>query len=252
MKNLRSLVFTILLLWVAAGFFPGCNNGSDQSGNVSEKNGSVASELVASNAEPNALPFTLEFAEKSYSGKPPLPRLQSYVSAMSKDGSILLIGGRRQGLHTFLAAPGINFIPDSSNNYMFVIDPKTGNSWSFNVDSLPSNLAAPLQSTNQQAHHDLSTDQIYIVGGYGWNADKTNMLTFNTIISFKVEQMVAFIKSAQPAQKLASIMQVAQDDRLAVTGGELFKMNGQFYLVFGQLFNGQYRGFGGSDFTQKY
>ncbi|MGL6268472.1 MAG: hypothetical protein ACRC2O_11130, partial [Chitinophagaceae bacterium] len=37
-----------------------------------------------------------------------------------------------------------------------------------------------------------------------------------------------------------------------VTGGELFKMNGQFYLVFGQLFNGQYRGFGGSDFTQKY
>jgi hypothetical protein len=252
MKTLRSIVYSLLLVFSTGLFLTGCNNSADQSNDVTEKKESTAGNVIPANAELNALPFTLEFVEQVYNGKPALPRLQSYVSAMAKDGSLLIIGGRRQGLHTFMGAPGINFIPDSSNNFMFVIDPKSGNLWSFNVDSLAPGLSAPLQSTNQQAYHDLPSDQIYIVGGYGWNAGKTDMLTFNTIISFNVEQMVALIKSSQPAKKIASIMQVAQDDRLAVTGGELYKMNGQFYLVFGQKFTGQYRAFGGTDFSQKY
>ncbi|UFH53509.1 hypothetical protein [Spirosoma sp. KNUC1025] len=200
----------------------------------------------------NALPFTLEFVEKKYAGKSVLPRLQGYVVAPASDGSWLILGGRRQGLHTFEPAPATNFVRDSANHYLFVINPSNGTYWSFDVNQLSAKLSAPLQSTNQQGCFDRTTGQLYVVGGYGWKADKSDMLTFNTIMRIKVDAMVAAIKaSAKPAQ-IASLIEIDQDDRLAVTGGELSLMNSAFYLVFGQKFMGQYRAFGGSDFEQKY
>lgn len=234
------------------------NSCDDTSGN---KNGSSspidslsqAAMAMPEKAVPNALPFTLTFVEQQYNpGNPPLPRLQSYVAAASQNGMFLVVGGRRQGLHTFQAAPANNFIKDSSNNFMYVIDPANGLFSQFNVNNLPPNLSAPLQSTNQQLYHDPQTDIVYIVGGYGWAADSSDMLTFPTIISFKLEAMVNAILSKQSPSTIQSLMQVSQDDRFAVTGGELFKLNGQFYLVFGQKFTGQYRAFGGTDFSQKY
>lgn len=207
---------------------------------------------IPSNVEANALPYHLEFVAQNYTGKPLLPCLQSYVCAMTKDGYLLVIGGRRQGLHTFEGYPANNFIADSSNNFIYVINPVTGDFWSLNVDSLSPDLSAPLQSTNQEFYHDRLTDQCYLIGGYGWNAAKTNMLTFNTIIRFKLEVLVALIKANQPAKKITNYIEIAHDDRLAVTGGSLFNLNSRFYLVFGQNFTGQYRAFGGSDFKQKY
>ncbi|MES2649096.1 MAG: hypothetical protein V4717_19620 [Bacteroidota bacterium] len=244
--------YTFLWILFAVLVVSGCGGPVSPSGDSSDTSSKKIAGTIPANAVSNALPYNLEFEEQNYSGNTPLPRLQSYVAATASSGELLIIGGRRQGLHTFQAAPAKNFIPDSSNNYLFVIDPKTGNSWSFDVNKLPANLAAPLQSTNQQSYHDLASDQLYLVGGYGWNADQSDMLTFNTMISFKVDVLVALIKGAQPAQKIADAMQFAQDDRLAVTGGELFKMGGKFYLVFGQKFTGQYRAFGGTDFKQQY
>lgn len=204
------------------------------------------------NAVANALPFTLEFVEKKYGSTRPLPGLQSYVAAPSKGGDWLFVGGRRQGLHTFEPAPVKNFIPDSANNLLLVINPTNGQQWSFDVNKLPPALSAPLQAANQQSWYDRATRQLYIVGGYGWKADKTDMITFNTILRFKVDDLVAAIKTAQPPTRIATLIEVATDDRLAVTGGELFQMNSTFYLVFGQKFTGQYRAFGGSDFEQTY
>ncbi len=200
----------------------------------------------------NALPFTLDFKEVTYAGAKPLPRLQSYAVATSKAGEWIIVGGRRQGLHTFESAPATNFVRDSANNFLFVINPVSGQQWSFDVRKLPANLSAPLQATNSQQYYDLANDQLYLVGGYGWKADKSNMTTFNTIIRFKVDDMVAAIKSAQSPARIAALMEFGQDDRFAVTGGELLQLNSAFYLVFGQNFIGQYRAFGGSDFQQTY
>lgn len=201
----------------------------------------------------SALPFTIQFIEKSYGSLPPLPRLQSYVSAFRADGKLLLVcGGRRQGLHTFKEAPHHNFIADSSNNYMYVINLESGQFWSFDANQLSPELAAPLQSTNQQAYHDATSDRMYIVGGYGWTADKKNMVTFNTLITFKVADIIqAIVQGASPST-MESLIRVSQDDRWAVTGGELIIMDDIFYLVFGQKFMGEYRAFGGGDFTQEY
>ncbi|MEO8720140.1 MAG: hypothetical protein ABI297_01220 [Ginsengibacter sp.] len=245
--------FYTLAICLSVTFLFGCDDATNsQPAATGSETLLPDSAKIPANAEANALPYNLEFVENTYAGKPPLPGLQSYVSAVSDSGEILVIGGRSQGLHTFKSAPDTNFVTESSNNFIYVINPKTGDYWSFNVDSLTPDYSAPLQSTNQQFYHDASTDQCYVIGGYGWNAAKTNMLTFNSIISFKLETLVALIKGRQPAAKILKNMQVSHDDRFAVTGGALFKMNSRFYLIFGQKFTGQYRAFGGTDFEQKY
>ena len=212
----------------------------------------VSKPMADSNEVAGALPFTIEFVEQNYGAKPALPSLQSYVSAMNQDGELFIAGGRRQGLHTFNPAPANNFVKDSANNFLYIIDPMAGDQWSFDVNQLSDDFSAPLQSTNLQSYHDESSDYMYIVGGYGWKADGTDMVTFGTVIRFKLEDVSAAIKSGASASDIEAMMQIGKDDRLAITGGELFMMNGSFYLIFGQRFDGQYRAFGGTDFTQEY
>ncbi|PZX58066.1 hypothetical protein [Algoriphagus chordae] len=212
----------------------------------------VSSSVLDSNIVADALPFTIEFVEQNYGSKPALPSLQSYVSAMNQAGEIFVAGGRRQGLHTFNPAPATNFEKDSANNFLFIIDPVAGDQWSFDVNQLGDELSAPLQANNLQSYHDEASDFMYIVGGYGWKADGSDMVTFGTVIRFKLEDISAAIKSGAPASSVKALMQIGNDDRLAITGGELFMLNGSFYLVFGQRFDGQYRAFGGTDFTQEY
>jgi hypothetical protein len=252
---LYGLPFYLLIVFL----FPGCGAPATESTNttnVSEES-SAKTELVESkaalqNVENDVLPFTVEFEEQSYPGKTPIPAIQSYVSTVSKDGYILAMGGRWQGLHTFQSAPADNFPADSSNHFIYVIDPKTGDFWSFDVNQLSADLSAPLKANNQQSYHDRSSDQMYVVGGYGWKSDLSDMLTFNTIIGFQVEELVAAVKSGASVSDIAALLTVAQDDRFAITGGELFILNSSFYLVFGQKFTGQYRAFGGTDFQQVY
>jgi hypothetical protein len=245
MKYKNMIKFPALLMFVLSFIFIRCNDQADKT--TTEKKSE--SDSLPANAVPGALPFKLEFVQKNYSN--PVPHLQSYTIAVSKNGYWIVSGGRRQGLHTFESAPANNFIADSSNNFLYLINPANGVYEFFDVNKLPANLSAPLQSTNQQYYYDRNTDQLYIIGGYGWNAKKTNMLTFNTIMRYKVNDMALAIKSGDSA-KITSLIEVSQDDRFAVTGGELYKMNTNFYLVFGQKFTGQYRAFGGSDFQQKY
>lgn len=233
---------TAIVLFIMLCLFVGCNDSGNQNITLSDSS--------AKNDVTNVLPFKLEFVEKTFTTN--LPRLQSYSVVMSKDSNLIISGGRRQGLHTFQSAPVNNFIPDSSNNFIYLINPNNGTVKEFDVNTLPPNLSAPLQSTNQQFYYDGTTDQMYLIGGYGWNAQKTNMLTFPTIMRYNVTNMVNALLSNATSQQIASLIEVSQDDRFAVTGGELFKMGSQFYLVFGQRFDGQYRAFGGTDFKQEY
>jgi len=195
----------------------------------------------------DALPFTLSFKERSGA----LPAVQSYSHAITAQHDLLVVGGRKQGLHTFLSS-GDNFPSDSSNNLMHVINLSSGDVSTFDVNQLDSTLAMPLQSTNQQGCYVQSTGMYYLVGGYGWNAS-SRMLTFGTIIRFNLQEMINASKSGASPGEIGSLMEIAFDDRFAVTGGDLFYMNGRFFLVFGQKFMGQYNAFGGENkFTQEY
>ncbi|WP_139316495.1 hypothetical protein [Algoriphagus marinus] len=250
---MKKLILNHFLLFGAACFALASCNGSSTSESADSSVQMLMQEPVADpNIQPNVLPYTIEFEEQNFTNKPALPGLQSYTSAVNKAGEILVVGGRRQGLHTFMPAPEKNFIPDSANNFLYILDPSSGDFWKFDVNGLKSELSEQLQSNNLQGYHDLETDEMYVVGGYGWKADGLDMKTFGSIIRFKVEALTQAIKNGASASEIEGLMEYGKDDRFAVTGGELAKLNGRFYLVFGQRFDGQYRAFGGTDFTQEY
>ncbi len=253
---MKKLTLTYLgIIGIASFAFSSCENSGSESSQTSEGTEEVMmlqSKVSDPNAQQNVLPYTIEFVEQEFANKPALPGLQSYTSAVNQAGELLVVGGRRQGLHTFMPAPNNNFIPDSANNFLYIIDPESGDFWTFDVNGLKDELSAPLQSNNLQGYHDQETDEMYIVGGYGWLADGSNMKTFGSIIRFKVEDLTKAIKNGASSTEIEALMEVGEDDRLAVTGGDLIKLNGRFYLVFGQRFDGQYRAFGGTDFKQEY
>lgn len=243
---MKSILSCLFILCLASPFFLGCFNSS----NDNPEPTSIGDSSIVTN-NPNvvdsAVPYTIRFVEITYAAQvDPLPAVQSYVASMSKDGLILVIGGRTQGLHTFKSYPDTNFLPKKSNHFMILFDPLTGKSIQFDVNTLPANLSAPLQASNQQMYHDHETDLVYIVGGYGWKADGSDMETFNTLTAFKMEEMVTALKNNPTPEKISKLFVQSVDDRFAVTGGEFSKMDGKFYLVFGQKFTGQYRAFGGN------
>jgi hypothetical protein len=199
---------------------------------------------------PNAVPYTLDFVVQP-PASPALPALQAYSLGRTKDGRFLIAGGRiTQGLHMFTQNEP-NFPKANSNTQLWVIDPKTSAYWSFDTTQLGADLAGPLSATNAQAYQDPSTDQMLIVGGDGWAGD--NMKTYNTIVSFPVSDLAAQIAVAKPdPNKIKALIKHATDERFTVTGGALKKLGNAFYLVFGEKFTGQYRPFGGSDYSQTY
>jgi len=190
----------------------------------------------------SALPFALVLLPVTAST--PLPALQSYAVAPASDGRWLVLGGRMgQGLHMFNAAPAYNFPRDSTNFFMWVIDPVAAQSWSFDLRTLPAAVAAPLMASNQQTYYDASLDLLYVIGGYGWNAQGTDMITFPNLTVIPVTRMMSAVVNGQ-ADSVAALIRTSTDQRWAVTGGDLKRIGYDFYLVFGQRFDGQYRAFG--------
>ena len=209
---------------------------------------------------PKAIPFTLKFTPKQYPSMPALPGLQAHLNIES-GGKLLLLGGRTQGLHTFYAAPKENMPKALANKFLMVVDPANGKLWTYDVTQLPPALAGPLMANNQQGWYDRATDQMYVVGGYGWDSKKNDMITFNTILRFPVATLVQAIVAADPEAKTAAIQKLIEagsDDRFAVTGGGLHKLGNNFYLCLGNNFQGQYRVFdpgtpkSAVTFTQEY
>jgi hypothetical protein len=198
-----------------------------------------------------ALPFTFELVEQHPSAD--LPALHSYLAAPARDGRILIVGGRTQGLHGMFPPPIDNFPKERQNPFMYVIDPNTAQTWEFDVRDLPDELHEALRVSNPQGFYDHATDRFTMAGGYGWNIEGTNMLTLDTLIHFDVSDMIDAIAVSNPnAQKIAGLMTMIRDDFFAVTGGALKKIGNAFFLVMGQKFEGQVRAFGVEGFEQKY
>jgi hypothetical protein len=157
----------------------------------------------------------------------------------------LFIGGRRDGLHP--RQPNASFPAGSNNTEIFVVDELSKTFWSTSVNSLAVNLKEQLQSTNMNFHQDGST--LYIIGGYAFSASKGNHITFPFLTTIDVPGLIDAIineKSINPF-----FLQL-EDERMAVTGGQLAKFDDTFYLVGGHRFDGRYNPMGGPSFTQSY
>jgi hypothetical protein len=192
----------------------------------------------------NSYPFqiTLEpMIPKGFTG------LHSYAWAQDSD-KVLLVGGRTDGLHR--RQPFAAFNKQYNNTELIVLDLKQEKIWKKSITSLKSNLAEQLQSTNMEFFQQ--DNQLILVGGYGYSETKRTHITHPSIISIQVKELIDAVINNKDDE--AFIHQL-EDERMAVTGGRLNKLNNLFYLVGGQRFDGRYNPHGpdhGPGFSQQY
>ncbi len=158
----------------------------------------------------------------------------------------LFIGGRKNGLHGFL--PPFAFPTYDANTDIWVVDPLNNQTWTSSVDSLPIDIAEPLESSNME-YYQLDS-MLYVIGGYGWKSSLNAFHTFNTLTAISIPSLINAVINNNT---IAPYFRQTSDSVLQVCGGELEKIDSVYYLVFGHDFEGTYNisdtlGF----FVQKY
>lgn len=189
----------------------------------------------------NTLPFSIELEEVTHSGWPVL-----HSFAFGKwDGKWVILAGRTNGLHGFFAVTG--FPTTSANNQIWILEPNTGNLWSWPVDGFDTELSEPLKATNPQFAQQ--GKYLYVAGGYGKTAATDAFVTYPSLLAINLETLVPAVVNGMNPE--ASIRRI-DDERLRVCGGEMHELAGYFYLVGGHNFAGLYTENGAPTFTQTY
>jgi hypothetical protein len=175
---------------------------------------------------------------------PQLGGLQAFAFGQSA-GKWLVVGGRLDGLHR--RQPFAAFDVAGNNNQLIVVDPQLKQKWSVSISSLPVAMQEQLSSTNMQFHQQ--GDYLYLIGGYGYNTASASRITFPNLMAIHVP---ALINSIIAGTSITAHFRQLIDQKFAVTGGHLKKINHTFYLVGGNRFDGNYNPMGNPTYTQVY
>ncbi len=188
--------------------------------------------------------------------------VQAFVAGRQGD-TILIVGGRVVGLHNF----GAPSFPDSANNHnviVYIPSATPGASKVFKM-ALPRLLLTGRQYYQLSASNTeyvQSGSVLYCVGGFGYTGSRLvnrtrssvdSFITFNNAYAVNVPGAIHAVLAKKPLELVKNITfakpPASTDSALAVTGGEMVKMDNYFYLAVGQKFNGEY---GTGVFTQTY
>ena len=161
-----------------------------------------------------------------------LPGLHSFAFA-SSDTKWLIIGGRVNGLHGFL--PPFAFPGSGVNQNVYVVDVATQQVWYSSVITLPMAINEQMSSTNMEYYQSDST--LYFVGGYGFSSATSSFITMPYLTAIDVNGLMQAV--INQTSILPYFRQIV-DTNMAVTGGDLGKINNEYNLVFGQRFDGRY------------
>ena len=164
-------------------------------------------------------------------------------------GRWIIIGGRVNGFHGF-SQPDEDFPYTTANKNLMVFDPAQDTLYTMPVDDLNNpTLALGLSASNAQ--HVQDQQYLYVCGGYAQDTSIDSTLTLSTMTQIEVDAFANGV-AAGDASAVLSAIATAEDNRVQVTGGELFKLSdGYFYLVFGHSFNGTYSNFQAGNGTVK-
>lgn len=205
--------------------------------------------------EAAAIPYSLTLEGFSIDG---FPGLHSAVVAGSPE-KLLMLGGRRNGLHGFPADKSPDGKPQApafprteANDTIYVLDLKNKKLLgSAQVGSLPPKVVAQFMATNT-GYEELN-GWVYIMGGYSANAKGAfSTLGYVTVVNF--EALTAAVINKQPLDAAFVAANIVQFDHpaLAITGGELELLpdasasgTTDFVLAFGHQFDGEYTTGGG-------
>lgn len=175
---------------------------------------------------------------------PNAPGLQSFAAG-EWNGEWLVLAGRKDGLHQ--RQPFAAFDEDNQNDHVYVLNPVSKQVWSAPLTSLSVAIAEQLKSTNPQfAQRD---SMLYITGGYGYSPTAGNHITHPQLLAVHLPGIIAAVRQGA---SLAPYVRALTDQRMAVTGGHLALLEGRFFLVVGQRFEGRYNPMNHPTFTQEY
>lgn len=162
-----------------------------------------------------------------------------------RNGKVLLIGGRPDGIH---ARQPFNAFPASQNNQILqVLDLATQQYWSRPLSELSVPLQEQLQSTNMNFYQD--GNSLILAGGYAYSNSANDHITFPYLTRIDLDGLIAAIMANTT---ITPYFEQIQDDRFAVTGGNMGKIGSQYYLVGGHRFDGRYNPMNNPTFVQAY
>jgi hypothetical protein len=244
---MKKLIILQILIFASLLLAAGCTTapGPAPNGNATTTTGSPAVAALA------AVPYSLTLEGFSIDG---FPGLHSGVVAGSPE-KLLLLGGRRNGLHGFPdghdAAKGPSFPKTEANDTIYVLDLKNRKLLgSAPVGSLPVKTANQFKATNLQ--YELLNGWLYIMGGYGPDAKKGALTTLGYVTVVNFDALADAVVNKKPFDAAFAAANIVQFDHpaLAIAGGDLELLpdtsgGTSFILAFGQQYDGEYTPGGG-------
>jgi hypothetical protein len=197
--------------------------------------------LLSFSAISQTAPFNIYVEPLNIAG---LGGLQAYAFGQD-NGKWLIVGGRLDGLHR--RQPFAAFDIAGNNNQLIVIDPVAKQKWTAPITSLSVALQEQLSSTNMEFHQE--GNYLYIIGGYGYNTASASRKTFNNLMAIDVPSVISAVIDGT---SFTGYFRQISDNQFAVTGGHLKKINDTYYLIGGNLFDGNYNPMGNPTYTQVY
>lgn len=163
-----------------------------------------------------------------------MPPVHSFAFA-KWNNKWIIIGGRVNGLHGF--TPPSGFLSNGINGEIYIVDPLTDTRKQQNILAAftDTTMRDALQSAFfQYAQHD---SMLYITGGYGVLTDSADNYTQPNLIAVNLNQLDYDMQNSLP---IAQDFRLIQDQIFKVCGGNMFRIDSTYYLVFGHDFNHSY------------
>lgn len=174
--------------------------------------------------------------------------IQSYAFGQHQ-GKILILGGRVDGLHR--RQPFASFDEAGQPQEIIVLDIEKRKKWSVSINTLAVGIKEQLASSNMEFYQ--SDKYLYLIGGYGLSPSSNNQhITHPKLCAVDVPGIIDAIINKK---NIASHIRQITDQKVAVTGGQLRKIDDTYYLVGGHRFDGRYNPMGpdhGPGFSQVY
>lgn len=231
------LVSPVFALMLACGSKP--TTGVSETLSLNASNGAAA------------IPYSVALEGFTITG---VPGIHSAVVAGNPE-KLVLIGGRRNGLHGFppnrQAAQGPAFPKTEANDTIYVLDlPNKKMLGSAPVSTLPPKVVNQFKATNTQ--YQLVNGWLYIMGGYGQDLRTGTLSTLGYVTVVNFAALTDAVINQKPLDAAFAAANIVQFDHLAlaITGGDLELLpdnsgKTDFVLSFGHQYDGEYTPGGG-------
>jgi len=160
------------------------------------------------------------------------PAIHSCAFA-SYNNKWIFIGGRKDGMH--LMQTNQSFPVYGRNDSIYIVDPIANTYQAVTAKSLPGYTYESICSSNMQYYQD--GNFLYMIGGYGSEDSSAQWITFPTLTSINLDSLLNAIAIGS---SISGSFRLLLDSSMAVTGGELGKIDTTYFLVCGQQFDGRY------------